>query len=406
MAVAPENVPVLSISEFTALVKARLETDFASVWITGEISSLARPGSGHLYFNLKDSQAILRGVIWRGVAQRLRFQLQDGLEVIARGRLSVYPPRGDYQIVLEEVHPKGIGAQDLALRQLKEKLASLGYFDARRKKPIPRFPKRIVLVTSPTGAAVRDMLEILVRRWPTAEVWISPVRVQGELAGTEISAALERLNQCDGIDVVILGRGGGSTEDLFVFNDERIAHAIFRLKHPLISAVGHEIDVTIADLVADRRALTPSEAVELATPHHDELTQAFAQTGQRIASLLQQRVVIARQRLEDLATRRVFRFPLERIQQLERQLDEFDARMLRAMQTRVRSAEHQIQAKAAQLESLNPLNVLARGYSLTRTPEKRVVRSVGDVVIGAPLEVIVADGRLRVRVEGSSAHES
>src|SRR5712691_1243650 len=222
----PEGVKVLSIGELTREVKGLIEGAHPrGVWVSGEVSNLARPSSGHLYLTLKDAESQLRSVIYRGVALRLRYDLKDGMQVIARGRLSVYVPRGEYQLQVDELHPKGIGALELAFQQLKEKLFGLGYFDKGRKQPLPRFPKRVALVTSPTGAAVRDMLEILGRRWPALEVWVCPVRVQGDGAADEIAAAIRLLNQLKDLDVIIVGRGGGSTEDLWAFNEECVAHA-------------------------------------------------------------------------------------------------------------------------------------------------------------------------------------
>src|SRR5262245_44048327 len=283
----PEGVKVRSVSDLTQGVKALLEDGFASVWVAGEVSNLARPGSGHLYFSLKDAQATMRAVVWRGVALRLRFDPRDGLEVIVRGRLTVYPPRGDYQLVIEELHPRGVGAQELALRELKERLFRLGYFDPQRKKPLPRVPRRLALVTSPTGAAVRDMLEILARRWPAAEVWVVPVRVQGEGAAEEIAAAIWLLNRLrERPEVMVLGRGGGSAEDRWAFNEETVARAIHESRIPVVSAVGHEIDLTVADLVADRRALTPSEAAELVVPSREELLEGLRGVEGRLRELL------------------------------------------------------------------------------------------------------------------------
>ena len=325
----PTNVTPLTISGLTAQIKAMLEANFVSVWAVGEIGSLSVAGSGHAYFTLKDKGAQLPSVMWRTTAQRHRYALKDGLEVIVRGKLTVYPPHGKYQLSVEELYQKGAGAQDLLLRKLKEKLLKLGYFAPERKKPLPAFPRRIALVTSPTGAAIRDMLEILGRRWPNAEVWVCGVRVQGDGAPQEIAAALNDLNTHTGIDVILLGRGGGSSEDLAAFNDEGVANAIFASKIPVISAVGHEIDVTIADLVADRRAATPSEAAEIATPDRTELLQTLRARRQRLHDLLLSKYQAHKQRLQGLAERRVFQFPLERLHDQERRIDDWDDRLQR-----------------------------------------------------------------------------
>jgi exodeoxyribonuclease VII large subunit len=322
------------------------------------------------------------------------------MEVIAHGRVSVYVPKGQYQLVIDEIQPKGIGALELALRQLKEKLARLGYFAPERKKPFPRIPERVALVTSPSGAAVRDMLEIFGRRWPALEIWVCPVRVQGEGAAEEIAAAVRLLNQLQGVDVMIVGRGGGSAEDLWAFNAECVAHAIFESRIPVISAVGHEIDLTIADLVADRRALTPSEAAELVVPHSGEFLKNLRTLEARLSTHLLRRLEMAKSRLEDLKERRCFRLPLERVQEFGRRLDDITERMDRAARQRVVQMRRQLEAQAARLESLSPLNVLGRGYSLTRREmDGVVVRSPIQVRPGDRLITSVQHGRIISRVE-------
>ena len=389
--------PVVTVGQLTARIQQTLEQNFGQVFVVGEISSLSRPGSGHLYFNLKDSNALIRGVVWRTTARKLKFELEDGLEVVGRGRLAVYAPRGDYQLILDDVTPKGLGRQDLALRKLKEKLAKLGYFASERKKPLPRFPRRIALVTSPRAAAVRDMLEILGRRWPIADIVVCPVRVQGEEAAVEIARMLSILGKIPGIDIILLGRGGGSSDDLAAFNHERVAHALFQCPIPVVSAVGHEIDITIADLVADRRALTPSEAAEIATPDRGELMKSLRQQANRLSELLQSRVRSARQRLDDVQSRRVFRQPLDRNRELERRLDGYEQRLRLAGKARITVAGQKIAAAAAQLQSLSPLNVLARGYSLTRT-EAGLLRSVEQANVGDRVEIVLADGQLNATI--------
>jgi exodeoxyribonuclease VII large subunit len=396
----PEGVKILTIGELTREVKGLIEDGFPSVWATGEVSNLSRPSSGHVYLTLKDAEAQLRTVIWRSAALRLRFDPREGQEVIARGRLSVYAPRGEYQLVVEELHPKGLGALELALRQLKERLLRLGYFAPERKRPLPRFPRRVALVTSPSGAAVRDMLEILARRWPAAEVWICPVRVQGDGAGEEIAAAIRLVNQLRSADVMIVGRGGGSTEDLWAFNAECVAHAIYTSQIAIVSAVGHEIDLTIADLVADCRALTPSEAAERIVPDREELLAGLRMLEEQIRTLLVQRLDRARSRLEDLGQRRSFRLPLEGIRGHERKLDEWSERLKRGVRQRLALVGDQLKAKASQLETLSPLNVLGRGYSLTRREaDGVVVRSADQVQPGERLVTRLQHGQVFSRVE-------
>ncbi len=303
---------------------------------------------------------------------RMRFDLADGMRVIVRGKVTVYLPRGEYQLQIEEVQPKGIGPLELAFRQLKEKLSAKGYFDPVRKKPLPRLPRRVVLVTSPTGSAVRDMLEILGRRWPAVEVWVCPVRVQGDGAAAEIANAIRLLNRLgkpggkSPIDVLIVGRGGGSLEDLWSFNEEVVADAIFASLIPIISGVGHEDDFTIADLVADKRALTPSEAAEHVVPNQADVMDWLAKQENRLRTFLKSTLAQARQRLEYLAMRRCFRVPLDRVRDEERRVDDWSERLKRAMQQRIDRARQRLEAQTARLETLSPLNVLSRGYSLTR----------------------------------------
>jgi exodeoxyribonuclease VII large subunit len=401
----PDGGKVISVGELTRTIKAVLEESFPWVWVSGEISNLARPTSGHIYLTLKDAEAQLRAVIYRSSALRLRFEPQDGLEVIVRGRLSVYPPRGEYQLLIEELQPKGLGARELALRQLKEKLVKLGYFEPGRKKPLPPFPKRIALVTSPSGAAVRDMLEILGRRWPSCEVYVCPARMQGDGAAQEIAGAVHFLNRLHRAgtlkhDVLILGRGGGSSEDLWAFNEEIVAHAIYQSAIPVVSAVGHEIDMTIADLVADRRALTPSEAATAVVPDRGELLFGLSEFRGRLRAAVLERLQERRGRLEDLAGRRAFRLPLESIRDQERRLDDWSERLGRAMEQRLQAARQRIQAFSGQLASLSPLNVLGRGYSLTRREvDQAVVRASDQVQPGDRIVTIVQQGQIVSRVE-------
>ncbi|HZU38240.1 MAG TPA: exodeoxyribonuclease VII large subunit, partial [Gemmataceae bacterium] len=349
----PQGVKILSVGELTRQIKGLLDDAFESVWVSGELSGCKRAASGHIYLTLKDNEAQVRGCIWRGSALRLRFEPRDGMEVIARGRLDVYAPRGDYSLVIEELHAKGLGALEIALQQRKEKLFRMGYFDPQRKKPLPRFPNCVALVTSPTGAAVRDMLEILLRRWPALHVWVCPVRVQGDGAAEEIAAAVDLLNQLSTVDVLIVGRGGGGTPDLAAFNEECVAHAIFRSRIPVVSAVGHEIDLTIADRVADRRALTPSEAAEIVAPDRDELLQRLHDLRSRLRNRITTQVGGARERLGDLVGRRVFRLPLEGLREREQRLDDLAQRLKRAKLQNLQRLRERVQAQAARLESLS-----------------------------------------------------
>lgn len=394
------EIPVLTISELTRRVKDLIEGRFPSVCVVGEISNCTKARSGHVYLTLKDDEAQIRAILWRSRAARLKYELHDGLEVIAAGGLEVYQPRGTYQLIVEELVPQGIGALELAFRQLQEKLAAEGLFDVERKRPLPRFPRRIALVTSPTGAAVRDMLQVITRRWPAADLVIVPVKVQGEGAAEEIAAALRTVHRIPEVDVVVTGRGGGSLEDLWAFNEESVARAVFHCARPVISAVGHEVDVSIADLVADRRALTPSEAAELIVPDRGEILHELGRLQDRLTAGLRDRAGRARLQLDALASRQVLRRPLDRVRDLNSRLVELDARLKRTMQRRLEQARHNVASLANSLEALSPLKVLQRGYSITRRADNgRVVRNTEEVATGDDILTILEHGRVRSRVE-------
>jgi len=396
----PEGVKILSVGELTRQVKGLLDDAFPSVWVAAELSNVRAATSGHIYLTLKDREAQLRACIWRTTALRLRFEPRNGLEVMVHGRLDVYPPHGEYKLIIDEIHPKGLGALEIALRQRKEKLFRLGYFDPARKKAVPRFPRRVALVTSPTGAAVRDILEVLLRRWPGVEVLVCPVRVQGDGAAESIASAINLLNAISLVDVMIVGRGGGSSEELSAFNEECVAHAMYRSLIPVVSAVGHEIDVTIADMVADRRALTPSEAAEIVTPDRAELLKRLHNVRSRLRSQMAARAEWARDRLRDLADRRVFRLPLDGVRRREQLLDDLGQRLVRAKTRHLERLRERLAAMASHLEGLSPLNVLARGYSLTRRAiDLMVLRSSEQVQPGDFLLTYVERGIIRSRVE-------
>lgn len=396
----PDKPPLLTVSALTRQIKNAVEGNFPLVWVVGEVSNCTRAGSGHIYFTLKDDAAQIRAVVWRSAAARLRFEVHDGLEVVAAGPVEVYEARGTYQLIVEQLLPQGVGALELAFRQLRDKLAAQGLFAPERKRPLPLFPRRIALVTSPSGAAVRDMLQVIGRRWRGADVIILPVAVQGTGAAEEIAAALRKVHRIPHVDVVITGRGGGSLEDLWAFNEEIVARSIFECLIPVVSAVGHESDVTIADLVADRRALTPSEAGELVVPHRDEVRSQLSRLQQRLTNGLRSQAATARALLDNLAARRVFTRPTERLHERSRQLDELEFRARRAMQGRLDVARHQLAACSGSLEALSPLKVLERGYSLTRTvPGGEVVRTVAQLQPGDEIETLFQKGRIISRVE-------
>jgi exodeoxyribonuclease VII large subunit len=391
---------VLSISELSRRLKAVVEMRFAHVCVEGEISNLSRATSGHVYFTLKDEDAQIRAVLWRSAAARVRFEMHDGLHVVAAGPIEVYAARGSYQIAVERLLPQGIGPLELAFRQRYEKLAAEGLFAEERKRPLPRFPRRIALVTSPTGAAVRDLLQVITRRWPACDLVIVPVPVQGETAAPAIAAGLRSAARLPRVDVIIAGRGGGSLEDLWAFNEEVVARAIFASPIPVVSAVGHEIDVTIADLVADKRALTPSEAGELVVPQRADVLSDLAHFAVRIESA--ERDALRRRWLavDALAGCRALGRPFDLVRDRQRRLDELSERLGRGMRGRVERASHDLRALSGHLDALSPLKVLGRGYSLTRRVSTgEIVRRPDDVRVGEQVETLLAEGRLTSLVE-------
>ena len=406
MSATPDS-PIKTVSEITSEIKGLLEGHFPTVWIRGEVSNCMRAGSGHVYLTLKDDNAQLRAVIWRSAAARLKFDIQDGLEVVAAGAVEVYGPRGAYQLIVRQLLPQGVGALELAFRQLQQKLAAEGLFDQDRKCPLPRFPRRIALVTSPTGAAVRDMLQVITRRWGASDLVVVPVAVQGEGAAAEIAAALRLVPQIPDVDVIITGRGGGSLEDLWAFNEEIVARAIFACPLPVVSAVGHEIDVSIADLVADRRALTPSEAGELVVPDRGEILNELGRSRDRLVAALRQRASHARIRLDALASRRVFTKPSERLHDLARQLDEREAQLKRAIARHAERTRQHLDQLANSLEALSPLKVLQRGYSITSlAATDEVIRAAHQLQPGAEIRTVFADGCATSRVDSINSDQN
>lgn len=391
----------LSVSQLTGMIKEVLEGTFPDLWVAGEISDLSQSHAGHIYFTLKDAKAQLRAVIWAASAARLRFRPQDGMEVLCRGELNVYPPRGSYQLMVRAIEPRGAGAQQLALRQLQAKLSAEGLFDPRHKQLLPRFPRRVAIVTSPTGAALRDFLEAVARRWPALAVTVIPARVQGEGAAEQIVRGIElAVRLPDRPDVLVVARGGGSVDDLWCFNDERVVRAMFAAPFPVVSAVGHEIDVTLADLVADVRAMTPTEAAELVAPSRDELRAGLGSVAGRMASALRRRAAQWRQRLDALAARRCFRRPLDGVHDLSRRIDELAARATRAARRRTQTETERLTSLAAQLDSLSPLAVLRRGYSVTRLAATgSVVDDAATLRPGDQVVTRLAKGEFQSRVE-------
>jgi exodeoxyribonuclease VII large subunit len=392
---------VISVAQLTAQIQGSLESQFQSVWVRGEIAEVSRPQSGHIYFTLKDEQAQIRAVLWRSAAQRIKFKLADGQQVVCHGAIDVYPARGSYQLVVQQIEPQGLGALQLAFKQLQERLAAEGLFDKVHKRSLPLLPRRVGFVTSPTGAAIHDFLQVARRRCCGVNVLVIPARVQGEGSAEEIARGIALANRLrPRLDVLVVGRGGGSLEDLWSFNEEVVVRAIFASEVPVVSAVGHEVDVTLADLVADVRALTPSEAAERVIPSAEELNATLRQLQRRLANNLRGRAAAARKHLDQLARSRVLRNPRVLLLDLSRRLDELELRARRATERRLQVGNDRLASLAAHLESLSPLGVLARGYSVTtKTDTGHVVRSVEAVALGDRLSTRVSDGVITSRVE-------
>jgi exodeoxyribonuclease VII large subunit len=395
---------VLTVSQLTRQLQHTLRDRFADVWVAGEISSLSQPASGHIYLTLGDDRAQIRGVIWRSDAERLEFQLQDGLQVICRGQIDIYPPRGAYQLIIRQLEPEGVGAQQLALKQLHARLAAEGIFDADRKRPLPLLPRRVAVVTSPTGAAVRDFLQVVTRRWPDIEILVIPARVQGSEAALEIAQGIvvaSHLRRRP--DVLVVTRGGGSAEDLWSFNDERVVRAVAASPLPVVSAVGHEIDVTLCDLAADVRALTPSEAGELVVPLRRQVQASLGDLRLRMQQALQKTLNEARQRLQALQSRRVLTEPEQLLHVARRQVDELEFRLVQIIRRQLERGEHKVAVVAGRLQAVSPLNVLARGYSVTETRDGRLIRSADDVQPGDEIRTRLQHGEVSSQVLRSAA---
>jgi exodeoxyribonuclease VII large subunit len=447
---------ILSVVEITRLIKGSLEAEFPAVWVRGEISGMKRADSGHLYFSLKEGRdAVVSCVMWRGPASRLPFDPRDGQAIEAFGGIEVYVPRGQYQLVVREMRPAGLGALLLQLEELRRRLAAEGLFDAGRKRPLPRFPRRIGLVTSPVGAAVRDMVKVLRARWPAIRLVLAPVRVQGEGAAAEIAAAIERFNRHGEVDVLIVGRGGGSIEDLWAFNEEPVVRAIAGSAIPVISAVGHEVDTTLADFAADVRAATPSNAAELAVPSAAEIARQVAALDQRLDRAVRDAVAARRRRLESLLAQYGFRRQRDFVDQMRQRIDvalervrqslrgalaaararlarvresyglrefarvlaarresarERRERLTDALVTALQARRTRLGAALDRLRALSPRQVMERGYCLVRRADGTLVRAAGALAVGETIAVEFARGEAdarveRIRLEGRDGEE-
>jgi exodeoxyribonuclease VII large subunit len=441
---------VWSVSELSRRLSALLEERFPAVWVEGEISNFRVHSSGHAYFTLKDEEAQLRCALFRSRAARIRFTPADGQHVLAFGAVEVYAQRGEYSLVVELLEPRGLGALQLAFEQLKERLGREGLFDPGRKRPLPRFPRKIGIVTSVTGAALRDILRVIGRRFGELHLVVAPARVQGEGAAQEVAQGIRELNALGGVDVIIVARGGGSLEDLAPFNDEMLARTIAASKIAVISGVGHEVDSTIADFVADVRAATPSQAAELVVREKRVVAESVGDLHRRLVRAMDRRLAAQRERLDAIRERRVLTDPRRPLRELTRRLDDAAARLRRAALATLRHAAHRVElatrglraqnpvararddrrrlndltarrdralarlldrrrhrlgATLGRLDSLSPLAVLGRGYSLTLTPPGEIVRRASQVAVGDEVHIMLHEGSLDARVTERKEHD-
>jgi len=434
---------IFQVSELNGQIKRLLEEKFPFIWISGEISNFKTPSSGHCYFTLKDQSSQVSAVIFRVQAQALKFRPEDGMSIVGLGRVSVYEPRGSYQVIFEYMEPQGVGALQIAFEKLKQKLSDEGLFDERHKKEIPFLPHKISIVTSPTGAAIRDFIKVAQRRFPNLALEVVPVAVQGVRSPGEIINAIALLNQIGTTDVIVLTRGGGSIEDLCAFNDEALARALFASRIPIVSAIGHETDFTIADFVADLRTPTPSAAAEITVPLKSELQEQILFLKQKLHKNINYNLILLKKHIDSISLRIVH--PKRRLQDLRLGIDDFTARIsllirealarnkervnfryraliqaspaktvhyeksrimtlhqaLNGQMDRILKKSHDDLARHTDmLEALNPLAILKRGYSITRSvPQRTIVRNARQVKIGQSLEIVLGRGQLTVSVE-------
>lgn len=436
---------ILSVSRLTALLRGVIEENFEQVWVEGEVSNYSIPASGHIYFTLKDAGAQIRGIMFKSAAKNLKFKIADGMALIARGRLSVYDQRGEYQLICEYLEPSGLGALQLSFLQLKERLDNEGLFDQSRKRPLPPFPRRLGVITSPTGAAIHDILTVLRRRFASLEVLLYPVRVQGDEAAGEIASAIVEMNRLHQVDVLIVGRGGGSLEDLWPFNDERVARAIHASSIPIISAIGHDTDWTISDFVSDLRAPTPSAAAELVTATTEELGARLSALTHRLSLGIQTLLCTNRskyrllhralhdpgtmighlsQRLDDVEQRLslamknhlrhhrdqhnsldktlLFNSPIRTITSVRYVLNELTARSATSIRSLLEHQSALCREHTARLDVLSPLHTLSRGYGIvSRVSDQAVITDVASLAPGEQVQIRVHRGSARCRVEST-----
>ena len=395
-----ENKVVLTVTEINEYIKTLMEGDpmLGQVWLKGEISNFKRHSSGHLYLTLKDGGSVLRAVMFRGAAGNLLFEPKDGMKVMVRCKISVYPASGNYQAYIAEMEQDGVGDLHAAFEALKQKLYAEGLFAPEHKKPIPRFPSRVGIVTSPTGAALQDMKNVMGRRFPYASLTIYPSLVQGEEAATQVMEGIRYFNSTKSADVIIIGRGGGSIEDLWAFNSEELARVIYDSDIPSISAVGHEIDFTISDFVADRRAPTPSAAAELAVPEVTEVRQRLENAQRKLTALFQANVQTKQMRLEQLSAQKVFTRFADTLNDRRLKIDDMMTMIQKDCKTGLQLRRQTLAKWAATLEGYSPLGIMQRGYGILQDKQGNLVRKKDDVKSGDTMTVTVTDGKIQTQV--------
>ncbi len=391
---------ILSVTELTREIKLSLENEYSSLWVEGEISNFKRHTSGHLYFSIKDTNASLRCVMWRGTAAYLQFEPEDGVKVRVFGDVTVYEKQGAYQLRANRIVPLGVGHLEIAFRKLKEKLAAEGLFAEDIKQALPRYPETVGVVTSPTGAAVRDIIVTLQRRWPAVRIVLAPVAVQGAGAAEQIAAAIEDFNRWGKADVLIVGRGGGSLEDLWPFNEEIVARAVYNSDVPVVSAVGHEVDFSICDFVADLRAPTPTAAAEAVVPDAAQVRAGIARAVKTMSVRMSEQVRRYREVVRGFTTHYGLRRIADVVFQKAQEIDDFERRLYNGIRAMASNRRGRVDRLTAQLTALSPARVLQRGYSMTRTyPGERIITNSGDVKPGTKIKTVLADGELLSTVE-------
>lgn len=402
---AAQEKQIYTVSELTRDIRFIMEDNFGALWVEGEVSNFTKHQSGHMYFSIKDGQSVLSCVLFRGTSAKIKFEIKSGMQVLIFGKISVYDKRGQYQLYVNKVEPRGAGALQFAFEQLKERLRKEGLFDEALKKQIPYLPQRVGVITSPTGAAIRDILNVAKRRFSNIEIVLNPANVQGESAKGEIARALDMFNALDNVDVIILGRGGGSLEDLWPFNEEEVARAVFRSEIPVISAVGHEVDWTISDFVADFRAATPSAAAELVIPEKEELIAKVDALQDRLKLALVSKKDFLTEKLRTMENRYAFREPLNIVVQREQEIDALAEELAMKGAFILKFKNENLNSLAGKLHALSPLGILGRGYSITlREKGGKVIKDAGLLKKNDIIKTKLAKGNIVSKVEEVVRH--